>query len=458
MHRAPRSYNTDTAWKVLLPCPADGSIWAIGCDSGTVSDLARSYRTVDIEPVEGTRYDAVVVGSLEEKRMDDFIPWIKPDGIFLDTCLQDSSTGFSAAGFKHKRQYAALPSGKPKLFIPLATRLARSRALKFHIPGSLKARMGLMLVRGLNSLGMHHHLSRRMIRLHARDERAFDKGGLLEWISRRLGYPFQDLVLYSGSGQTHTKITALAIAGKSGEDVVVRIADSETGLRAVKRESEALRAIHSSGLSRQAPRPLAEGWWNNYYLLAQEGRLTSANRQEGRLTERHLAFLKELSHLSPKILPFNETRLWKELKEWSESDRATDIPLPLGSILNRVLAGDTAGKSLALHRTHGDFAPWNIKIDNDRLFVYDWEESRSDGLALSDAFHFLFRQASLVGPWPGAAQMVLKLYGETEILCRPEGPTLADRGTYLQIWMLKEYMAGRSPHILEMCRQFGSRA
>ena len=106
MHRAPGSYSADAAWKVLLPCPADGRIWAIGCESGIVSDLARSYRTVDIEPVDGTRYDAVVVGSLEKKRLDDFIPWIKPDGIFLDTCRQNPATGLTAAGFKHMRQYA----------------------------------------------------------------------------------------------------------------------------------------------------------------------------------------------------------------------------------------------------------------------------------------------------------------------------------------------------------------
>ncbi len=456
MHRAPGSYSADAAWKVLLPCPAEGRIWAIGCESGIVSDLARSYRTVDIEPVDGTRYDAVVVGSLEKKRLDDFIPWIKPDGIFLDTCRQNPATGFTAAGFKHMRQYAALPSGKPKLFIPLATRLARSRALRFHIPGSLKARIGLLLARSLSSLGMSHHLSRRRIRLHARDKSAFDKGGLLEWISCRLGRTFQELVLYSGSGRTHTKITALAIADRGGNDVVVRIADSEAGLRAVERESEALRAIHSSGLSGQVPRPLAEGWWNSYYLLVQEGRLTSANRQEIRLTEHHLGFLRKLSRIGTKILPFGETRQWKELKKWSESDQSADIPTPLGRILNKVLSGDTAANPLVLHRTHGDFAPWNIKTGNDRLFVYDWEESQPDGLALTDAFHFLFRQASLVGPWPGAAQMVLRLYGETETLCRPEGPGLADRGTYLQIWILKEYMAGRSPYILEICRQFGT--
>jgi hypothetical protein len=456
MHRAPGSYNADATWKVLLPCPADGRIWAIGCESGIVSDLSRSYRTVDIEPVDGTRYDAVVVGSLEKKRLDDFIPWIKPDGIFLDMCRQDPSTGFTAAGFKHMRQYAALPSGKPKLFIPLATRLARSRALRFHIPGSLKARMGLLLARSLSSLGMSHHLSRRLIRLHARDKSAFDKGGLLEWISRRLGCTFQNLVLYSGSGQIHTKITALAIADRGENDVVVRIADCQNGVEAVKRESEALRTIHGSGLSGQAPRPLAEGWWNNYYLLAQEGRLTSANRQEGRLTERHLEFLRKLSYLGTKILPFGETRHWRELKEWSKSDLSADIPTPLGRILNRVLSGDMAAKSMVLHRNHGDFAPWNIKTGNNRLFVYDWEESRPDGLALTDAFHFLFCQASLVGPWPGAAQMVLRLYGETEALCRPEGPALSDRGTYLQIWILKEYMAGRSPYILEMCRHFGA--
>ncbi len=46
---------------------------------------------------------------------------------------------------------------------------------------------------------------------------------------------------------------------------------------------------------------------------------------------------------------------------------------------------------------HGDFAPWNIKIsDNKKLHVMDWENAILDGLAGWDWIHYLIRRSILV--------------------------------------------------------------
>ena len=57
------------------------------------------------------------------------------------------------------------------------------------------------------------------------------------------------------------------------------------------------------------------------------------------------------------------------------------------------------------HRTHGDFAPWNIRTGTDGLKIIDWEDSDLAGVVYTDVFHFVFRQASLVGPWIGGREV-----------------------------------------------------
>jgi hypothetical protein len=179
----------------------------------------------------------------------------------------------------------------------------------------------------------------------------------------------------------------------------------------------------------------------------------SAAKQVARLTPMHRAFLLGLSQLGHKVVPLRETQIWSRLKSWSQTDRLSDTPHPVGSLLNTALSGSFAEKPVVCHRTHGDFAPWNIKVRARSLFVYDWEDSLPDGLALTDAFHFLYRQASLIGPWPGATRMMHRMLSEVAPLCRPERAQIPDPMTYLQTWMLNEYLNSPSEHIVEMCEQ-----
>lgn len=47
---------------------------------------------------------------------------------------------------------------------------------------------------------------------------------------------------------------------------------------------------------------------------------------------------------------------------------------------------------------HGDFAPWNLRVDKGRrLAAFDWEEGRADGLPVWDIAHFHVQQAFLFG-------------------------------------------------------------
>jgi len=49
---------------------------------------------------------------------------------------------------------------------------------------------------------------------------------------------------------------------------------------------------------------------------------------------------------------------------------------------------DCSSKKIKLGLVHRDFKPWNIIIDNNRLLIYDFEETITAGLPLEDLFNF----------------------------------------------------------------------
>ena len=55
---------------------------------------------------------------------------------------------------------------------------------------------------------------------------------------------------------------------------------------------------------------------------------------------------------------------------------------------------------------HGDFAPWNFRCHDRKLQIYDWEDAAENMPIGIDLFHFMFRQASLLGPWLKPMQFV----------------------------------------------------
>jgi len=78
--------------------------------------------------------------------------------------------------------------------------------------------------------------------------------------------------------------------------------------------------------------------------------------------------------------------------------------LPDGSNTSLPLASDLLEHLALLDRTleftsvwmHGDFAPWNIKV-NKQLVLIDWEDADANGLPLQDLLHFVLIQGYLFG-------------------------------------------------------------
>jgi hypothetical protein len=75
---------------------------------------------------------------------------------------------------------------------------------------------------------------------------------------------------------------------------------------------------------------------------------------------------------------------------------------------------------IPFHFCHGDFTPWNLLKDGNKLFVVDWEGASAGSPPMWDLCHFMFQTLFLIrhrdaahiasalvgrdpGQWPGAA-------------------------------------------------------
>lgn len=440
------------SWKILLSVAREGKICAIGFDTASLTGLARSYKTVDIKPGVDLKYDAIIVcnntpGVLS--LLQNLIYKLNPNGVVVDATNQGRRL-LNDAGFRYVRQYAPLPARKPRLFIPLVSRKVREKGLAFHSPGSLNARLSLAAIKGLNLIGVKRHLTKHTISIYARDKSVFIKNNLFEWLSQKLGYPIHDMVIFTGSESPRRKITVLALAGRYGKDVVVKVADTELGEEAIEQESKALQAIEASDLVGWVPKLVAKGKWDSYTVQIQEAALEGIQRQIPHLTTCHLEFLSRLSRISRQNVRLRDTQVWQALRSWAHTIPLAELSRPLRNVLRTVLSGEFAETQVTCHCTHGDFAPWNIKLREGRLFVYDWEESLSDGLALTDLFHFLYRQASLIGPWPGGRRLVHDMLSHMSVLAAKSDLSDDMGRCIMRTWILREHMERPCKHIMEM--------
>lgn len=93
-----------------------------------------------------------------------------------------------------------------------------------------------------------------------------------------------------------------------------------------------------------------------------------------------------------------ETAFWKELNQdiqvlrFNEAEEISS----LAELSHQLVLSINDSQKVLTHFAHGDFTPWNILADKQKLFVYDWELSQAQAPAFYDLFHFHYQKGILV--------------------------------------------------------------
>ena len=212
-------------------------------------------------------------------------------------------------------------------------------------------------------------------------------------LPQQLGLETTDLsgtALQCGSSGPLQKLVLFAPSSANHEARTVKIALRPTADIAIEREVAWLdRLVGHSGMAGRVPR------------LVKHGKLPSGRSF---VTATAVETGVRLDGFSPPVADFLHTlhvcdetiRPWSEHSDVRDMESALDacrhyFPPAAGKAMNA--AWQSLHLSLGMVKLpsvvqHGDFAPWNMKMHDDQLCVFDWEYAKYSSNMLADYLHF----------------------------------------------------------------------
>ena len=122
-------------------------------------------------------------------------------------------------------------------------------------------------------------------------------------------------------------------------------------------------------------------------------------KQDGHLGPLHWNALNELARTWSSAITIKLLPQWQQMQEqlntWKEEGSGR-IPANLVKKLERLSRHINPNMIIPASASHGDFTPWNIFVHQDNIGLIDWELSQTVAPCLTDMFHFLYQQTSLV--------------------------------------------------------------
>ena len=152
------------------------------------------------------------------------------------------------------------------------------------------------------------------------------------------------------------------------------------------------------GVADQVPRLVAEGVTRNgrRYLVTT---LAPGTGQSGTLTSAHARFLEALGRARLETLRFSASPCFRNVEcmlARLESCADAEARAMLREALRECTAY-LAGWNGPFVIAQGDFAPWNIRVHRDAIFVFDWEYARAGANPLADVLNFLLMPRAVSG-------------------------------------------------------------
>ncbi len=206
-----------------------------------------------------------------------------------------------------------------------------------------------------------------------------------------------DVAIFCGTPCAHRKFTIQISRGKRILGYCKLTENAEIA-ELFKREAALLSDLKQAGMSEsQAPRALFQGALADGICVFVQSTMKSASsyvlHEWGQL---HDEFLSRMHECTKRTLPFEQTDYARTLTELeAHSDWVPELPgkASLMPAIEKVRAR-YAGKDVEFSAYHADFTPWNMFVENNRLFVFDWEYAQHSYPPGLDRYHFYTQTAT----------------------------------------------------------------
>lgn len=297
----------------------------------------------------------------------------------------------ASQGYTHSRAFSILPWGRaPRWLLPLGDFHRTLEGFRIYTPYAttgrfLKTTVVWLIKAGWNGWGWPRVL-------------VASRGPLpLEALVREVtGEQEPSFAMSLGVGGRFCKLT-MQVMRPNGEILgYVKLPLTKAATQRVRHEAAMLeRLCDFAPLRPHIPRVLYAGEWADGFILFQSnGPLHPGPAAFGHL---HEEFLRTLWGVH-EIKKAGHVLVEEVGAHWQKVTLLLDATLrTLGErALDRAYR-ELEGLTIPCGISHCDFCPWNTRVENGRLFVFDWESATWDAPKLWDVFHFHLKVASLLG-------------------------------------------------------------
>ncbi|KAA6303777.1 MAG: hypothetical protein EZS26_000328 [Candidatus Ordinivivax streblomastigis] len=194
--------------------------------------------------------------------------------------------------------------------------------------------------------------------------------------------------VFCGTPSNHQKIT---VQISKGSNILgyCKISDRENIKQLFSREEKILNTLKAKNIN-QIPECLYCGsLTDNIDLFVQSTVKTNHSKVLHKWNSQHWAFLANLKQQTEQILPFEQTDYFRDIDKLRQNQSYLSIPdrNMIDSAIDKVM-DYYGGKLVTFCAYHADFTPWNMFLEQNQLFVFDFEYAQLTYPPYLDWFHF----------------------------------------------------------------------
>lgn len=331
--------------------------------------------------------DDIKYGSLNDKNLRDRLSLINVNKkhSFIVSGIKVTYFGWfsfsSLLGFNDKKhsRFSILYSSKDARFI-VPNNCPLQNILRMTTNRLVLSRIRGWLITLVQSLGL------RWILPHIIVLNSDAENSLISSICSKLNSPNLQFCLFTGTKGINRRMTLQITEEK--KEYYVKIPTNVQSQLNVQKEANALLLLRKSKISKFSF-PGVLHFDNHKKWLIQSPIDLSNLRSPKEFTTDVYSVMEEVFNLEVKILNLQDQRTFSFV--YSNLKKYGDFPEILSLLeLVREKMGVRVGCS------HGDFTPWNIKMNSDLIHVYDWEAFSKEQLPFFDYFHYHIQSGILV--------------------------------------------------------------
>lgn len=294
-------------------------------------------------------------------------------------------------GYPCHRSFVALPSlTSTRWLFPLANGRCTLAGLEAYTPHARTARILKAFFRAVVKSGCPSLLPHRLL--------LASSGPLpLEDLVREVTGECNPVFALSVGTEARFRKLTVQVMRPQGEILGhIKLPLTDAAVGRVRHEAEALNHLWTfPSLRPHIPRVLYSGEWSQGYMLFQSGGpATPGPVHFDRQCEDFLRILRGI-HPTEKAGHV----LWNEVAaRWQKAEpNLSSGWRALGQATLARAKREVEGVTIPCGVSHGDFTPWNTRLGDQGLYVFDWESASWDAPSLWDIFHFRTQVAASLG-------------------------------------------------------------